>query len=158
VLLVELGPDRDLAAVAQPLPDDWVGWRLLRALRDLPDVGPTTASKLLARALHSSDRAGIGEQRLVLRVEAGLQVQAVDDERASASSAWSCVSRPGCRCRPSMTSSGGGVRPCMFGRVGEIASTARSSLGGRWEWSKTSGASATAPMVRARPIHCCSAR
>lgn len=48
-LLTELGPDRDLAAVEQPLPDEWVGWRLLQALRDLPDVGPTTASKLLAR-------------------------------------------------------------------------------------------------------------
>lgn len=48
-LLEELGPDRDLAEVAEPLADEWAGWDLLGALRDLPGVGPTTASKLLAR-------------------------------------------------------------------------------------------------------------
>lgn len=48
-LLVALGPDRDLASIEEPLPDDWVGWDLMSALRRLPDVGTTTASKLLAR-------------------------------------------------------------------------------------------------------------
>ena len=48
-LLGELGPDRDLADEPERHPDDWAGWRLMGALRELPDVGPTTASKLLAR-------------------------------------------------------------------------------------------------------------
>ncbi|RZU30758.1 DUF6308 family protein [Blastococcus saxobsidens] len=47
-LLVELGPDRDLVD-EPPLADDWAGWRLMDALKGLPDIGPTTASKLLAR-------------------------------------------------------------------------------------------------------------
>lgn len=49
LLLRELGPDRDLADEPERHPDDWAGWRLMAALRTLPDVGPTTASKLLAR-------------------------------------------------------------------------------------------------------------
>jgi hypothetical protein len=48
-LLVELGPDRDLVEETHPWEDDWVGWRLWSALRALPDVGPTRASKLYAR-------------------------------------------------------------------------------------------------------------
>lgn len=48
-LLAELGPDRDLASIEEPLPGEWVGWDLMRALRRLPGVGPTRASKLLAR-------------------------------------------------------------------------------------------------------------
>ena len=48
-LLEELGPDRDLVSESTGWADDWVGWRLLQKLRDLPGVGPTTASKLLAR-------------------------------------------------------------------------------------------------------------
>jgi hypothetical protein len=48
-LLVELGPDRDLVEETHPWVDDWVGWRLWSALRALPDVGPTRASKLYAR-------------------------------------------------------------------------------------------------------------
>jgi len=48
-LLVTLGPDRDLADEPDPLDNDWPGWALMSALRDLPGVGPTTASKLLAR-------------------------------------------------------------------------------------------------------------
>jgi hypothetical protein len=48
-LLVDLGDDRDLADEAEPLSDDWVGWTLMRELRKLPDVGPTRASKLIAR-------------------------------------------------------------------------------------------------------------
>ena len=48
-LLVEVGPDRDLADEPEPHPADWAGWRLMAALRTLPKVGPTRASKLLAR-------------------------------------------------------------------------------------------------------------
>lgn len=48
-LLTELGDDRDLADEHVPWPDDWAGWILFNKLLKLPDVGPTTASKLLAR-------------------------------------------------------------------------------------------------------------
>lgn len=48
-LLVEVGPDRDLADEPERHPADWAGWRLMAALRTLPDVGPTRASKLFAR-------------------------------------------------------------------------------------------------------------
>src|SRR5687768_6439219 len=37
------------AIVAESLDDAWAGWTLMRALDDLDDVGPTIASKLLAR-------------------------------------------------------------------------------------------------------------
>lgn len=49
MLLHELGPDRDLAEIGEPLADDWVGWRLMSALRGIDQIGPTRASKLLAR-------------------------------------------------------------------------------------------------------------
>lgn len=48
-LLRDLGPDRDLVTEANPWSDDWAGWQLWSALTALPGVGPTTASKLLAR-------------------------------------------------------------------------------------------------------------
>lgn len=48
-LLVELGPDRDLVDVGEELGSGSAGWQLMSALRNLPDVGATTASKLLAR-------------------------------------------------------------------------------------------------------------
>jgi len=48
-LLREVGEDRDLADEPERHPDDWAGWRLMAALRTLPKVGPTTASKLVAR-------------------------------------------------------------------------------------------------------------
>lgn len=48
-LLTALGPDRDLVDIDSPLADDWVGWDVMRALRELPDIGATIASKLLAR-------------------------------------------------------------------------------------------------------------
>lgn len=48
-LLGELGDDRDLAEEHEPWPDDWAGWVLHNELLKLPDVGPTIASKLLAR-------------------------------------------------------------------------------------------------------------
>lgn len=49
LLLVNLGPDRDLAHEVEPLDDGWPGWHLMRELRKIPGVGTTTASKLLAR-------------------------------------------------------------------------------------------------------------
>ena len=49
-LLGAVGPDRDLADEADPVVDDnWPGWQLTTALRTLPKVGPTKASKLIAR-------------------------------------------------------------------------------------------------------------
>ncbi len=49
LLLAELGLDEDLVDARDPWPVGWAGWRLHSALLALPDVGPTTASKLLAR-------------------------------------------------------------------------------------------------------------
>jgi hypothetical protein len=48
-LLVAVGPDRDLADEETPLGPDWPGEQLYGAVRDLPHVGRTTATKLLAR-------------------------------------------------------------------------------------------------------------
>ncbi|MGF9757632.1 DUF6308 family protein [Microvirga sp. 0TCS3.31] len=48
-LLEALGEDRDLADEREPWADDWAGWVLWTKLMELPDVGATTASKLLAR-------------------------------------------------------------------------------------------------------------
>jgi len=48
-LLVELGPDRDLAYEHGPLDDEWPGCRLMLELRKIRGVGRTIASKLLAR-------------------------------------------------------------------------------------------------------------
>jgi Family of unknown function (DUF6308) len=49
-LLAELGPDRDLVSEDEPLTDDcWPGWRLQTALRDIPGIDTTTATKLIAR-------------------------------------------------------------------------------------------------------------
>ena len=48
-LLRDLGADRDLVDEPGPIADDWAGWTLMSALRELPGVGATTASKLLAR-------------------------------------------------------------------------------------------------------------
>ena len=49
-LLMELGPDRDLVDEEHDLSDGrWVGWRLHDKLLKLHEVGPTRASKLLAR-------------------------------------------------------------------------------------------------------------
>lgn len=48
-LLTALGDDRDLAEESEPWADDWPGWVLHGELLQLPDVGPTTASKLVAR-------------------------------------------------------------------------------------------------------------
>ena len=48
-LLRRVGPDRDLADEVDALADGWAGWQLQNALRDLPGIGTTTASKLFAR-------------------------------------------------------------------------------------------------------------
>lgn len=48
-LLDELGDYVDLVEERNRWPENWVGWRLMTELTQLPDVGPTTASKLLAR-------------------------------------------------------------------------------------------------------------
>lgn len=48
-LLSGLDPEVDLVNEPSVLKDDWLGWQVMRELRTLPDVGPTTASKLLAR-------------------------------------------------------------------------------------------------------------
>lgn len=48
-LLADVGPDRDLGAQAEPVDDDGAGSRLYAAVRKLDGMGPTRASKLLAR-------------------------------------------------------------------------------------------------------------
>lgn len=48
-LLASVGPDRDLGEQAVPIEDDGAGSRLYDAVRKLDDMGPTRASKLLAR-------------------------------------------------------------------------------------------------------------
>ncbi|GIG93061.1 DUF6308 family protein [Plantactinospora endophytica] len=48
-LLAEVGPDRDLADEEEPLHPGWPAWRLYQELLEVPGVGRTTASKLLAR-------------------------------------------------------------------------------------------------------------
>jgi len=44
-----IGPDRDLVDEAAKIPKDWPAWELDKELTCLPDVGPTLASKLIAR-------------------------------------------------------------------------------------------------------------
>lgn len=48
-LLETLGDDRDLVDEKEKWSDDWPGWMLWTELTNRPGVGPTTASKLLAR-------------------------------------------------------------------------------------------------------------
>lgn len=49
-LLATVGPDRDLVDVDEDIDDsEWPGWKLIKAVRSLRGVGPTTASKLVAR-------------------------------------------------------------------------------------------------------------
>ena len=48
-LLEKIGPDHDLADEAEEIPRDWPAWVLDKELMSLPDVGPTIASKLIAR-------------------------------------------------------------------------------------------------------------
>ena len=48
-MLTELGPDRDLADEVDPLPADWIGWRIRQELERIDGVDTTTATKLLAR-------------------------------------------------------------------------------------------------------------
>ena len=48
-LLAAIGPDRDLVEEVDPVGPEWPAWRLYRAVRELGGVGPTIASKLLAR-------------------------------------------------------------------------------------------------------------
>ncbi|MHD0306251.1 DUF6308 family protein [Rhodococcus erythropolis] len=48
-LLVEVGPDRDLASESEEMTADSAAWRLETALREIHGVGRTIASKLIAR-------------------------------------------------------------------------------------------------------------
>lgn len=48
-LLSRVDPDLDLVDVTEDMGEAWPATRLYRRLRQLPDVGPTRASKLLAR-------------------------------------------------------------------------------------------------------------
>jgi hypothetical protein len=48
-LVADVGPDRDLVVVNEPITEDWPESALYRALHALPRVGRTKASKLLAR-------------------------------------------------------------------------------------------------------------
>jgi hypothetical protein len=48
-LLEKIGPDHDLVDEAEEIPADWPAWVLDKELMSLPEVGPTIASKLVAR-------------------------------------------------------------------------------------------------------------
>ena len=48
-ILEMIGPDRDLVDETKEIPRDWPAWELNQELTCLPDVGPTIASKLIAR-------------------------------------------------------------------------------------------------------------
>jgi hypothetical protein len=48
-LLQAVGPDRDLVDEGEPITHSWPATVLNRALRELPGIGPTRASKLIAR-------------------------------------------------------------------------------------------------------------
>lgn len=48
-LLERIGPDRDLATVPCPLPDDWPASQLEQELLNIKGVGKVTATKLIAR-------------------------------------------------------------------------------------------------------------
>jgi hypothetical protein len=48
-MLAALGQDLDLADMVQPMPDDWIGWHLMKELCSIRGVNTTIASKLLAR-------------------------------------------------------------------------------------------------------------
>lgn len=48
-LLSAMGPDRDLVDEAEPITAAWPATVLNTALRELPGIGPTRASKLIAR-------------------------------------------------------------------------------------------------------------
>ena len=48
-LLTQIGPDRDLTDERAPATPAWPAWRLDTELRQLPGIGRTIASKLLAR-------------------------------------------------------------------------------------------------------------
>lgn len=48
-MLEDLGPDRDLVTETEKWDDGWVGWSIQSRLTALPGVGPTIATKLMAR-------------------------------------------------------------------------------------------------------------
>lgn len=48
-LLAKIGPDHDLTDEDEPLTPSWPAWQLDTELRQLPGIGRTIASKLLAR-------------------------------------------------------------------------------------------------------------
>jgi hypothetical protein len=48
-LLIDLGRDRDLALETSSVGRPWPGWTLLDELKEIPGVGTTIATKLLAR-------------------------------------------------------------------------------------------------------------
>jgi hypothetical protein len=48
-LLIDLGGDRDLALETSSVQRPWPGWTLLDELKEIPGVGTTIATKLLAR-------------------------------------------------------------------------------------------------------------
>ena len=85
-LLVDVGPDRDLGEQAEPIDDNGAGSRLYDAVRKLDDMGPTRASKLLARKRPRlfPIRDGVVEQVLGLRREfwEPLRTVLVADDRA----------------------------------------------------------------------------
>lgn len=121
-LLEELGPDRDLADETEAWDSDWVGWRLHRKLDDLPGVGPTRATKLLARKrprlrpIYDSkvskvigsldiweplraklrDGSGLHERLLALRGAAGME-EAISAIRVFDVLAWMEGTQKGCK-------------------------------------------------------------
>ncbi len=103
-LLAEIGPDRDMADETGPITRDWPAWRLNTRLRDLDDVGPVIASKLLARKR---------PRLLPIWDTVVAKVTANRNRSVGAAPVGACRPRPGAA--PAAAGAAGGRRPARAG-------------------------------------------